>query len=56
MHAHDHTATLTEWTLAAGSAEGMPNLQVKKARENSIKSECFQSSICEIVYPESREY
>lgn len=30
---HDHTETLTEWTLAAGSAEGMPNLQLKRVRK-----------------------
>lgn len=42
MHTHYHTAT-PEWTLAAGSAEGMPNLQVKRGREDDVKSECFES-------------
>lgn len=50
LHAHTHTHTttqqlLTAWTLAAGSAEGLPNLQVKRARENAMTSECFQSCI-----------
>lgn len=58
IHRHHHTTTLTEWTLAAGSAEGMPNLQVKRTSENDMQSECFSViyTVCRIVYSKFKEY